>query len=106
MSIKAVTDQNFVSEVRQSERPVLVEFGTQWCAPCKQIEPVLSELSLELEDRLKVVKIDVEQAPIAAQEFGIRGIPALFVFKDGEVVANKTGAASKRVLQDWVVAAI
>ncbi|MFY0681307.1 MAG: thioredoxin [Thalassovita sp.] len=106
MSLPTVTDATFDTEVYQSDLPVLVEFGTEWCAPCKQIEPSLVALEDELKDKVRVFKADVENAPNVAMSLGVRGIPALFVFHDGQLKANRTGAASKRVLQDWVEASI
>ena len=106
MSLPTVTDATFDAEVYQSDLPVLVEFGTEWCAPCKQIEPSLIALESELKNKVKILKADVENAPSAAMNLGVRGLPALFVFRDGQLKANRTGAASKPVLQDWVKASI
>lgn len=106
MSVNAVTDATFETEVYQSDIPVLVEFGTEWCVPCKQIEPSLNALAGEFAGKVKVLKADVDQIPDVAMRLGVRGIPALFVFQDGQVTANRTGAASKRVLQDWLEASV
>ena len=102
MSLHTLTDATFDAAVYQSDLPVLIEFGTEWCAPCKQIEPVLAALSDELEGKVMVARVDIDSAPDAAMRLGVRGIPALFVFKDGHVKANRTGAASKRVLREWL----
>lgn len=102
MSLTKVTDATFDAEVYESDIPVLVEFGTEWCAPCKQIEPSLSALAAEYEGKVKVLQANVDRAPDVAMSLGVRGIPALFIFRDGQVTANRTGAASKRVLQDWI----
>ena len=85
-----------------SSNLVLVDFWAEWCGPCKQIGPSLEEISAEMEGRIKVVKVDVDSNPGAAAALGVRGIPALFLFKDGEVVSNKTGAAPKAALQSWI----
>ena len=106
MSLTSVTDETFDAEVYQAEFPVLVEFGTEWCAPCKQIEPSLNALATEFEGKVKVLKADVDNTPDVAMSLGGRGIPTLFVFRDGQVTANRTGVASKRVLQDWIEASI
>ena len=106
MTLPTVTDCSFDTEVYQSDIPVLVEFGSEWCAPCKQIEPSLIALESELKDRVKVFKADVDTTPNVAMNLGVRDIPALFVFRDGKVSANRIGAASKHVLQAWLEASI
>lgn len=106
MATVAATDATFDSIVKKSDLPVVVDFWAEWCAPCKQIGPALEELSNEMEGKIKVVKIDVDNNPSAAAELGVRGIPALFLFKGGEVVSNKTGAAPKAALKSWIEDAI
>ena len=106
MATVAATDATFDSIVKKSDLPVVVDFWAEWCGPCKQIGPVLEELSNEMEGKIKVVKIDVDSNPAAAAELGVRGIPALFLFKGGEVVSNKTGAAPKAALKGWIEDAI
>ena len=102
MSTVAVTDDTFDAEVRNSEIPVVVDFWAEWCGPCKQIGPALEEISKEYEGKIKVAKIDVDQHQNIAAQLGVRGIPALFIFKDGEVVSNRAGAAPKAALQSWI----
>ena len=106
MATVAATDATFDSIVKKSDLPVVVDFWAEWCGPCKQIGPALEELSNEMEGKIKVVKIDVDSNPSAAAELGVRGIPALFLFKNGEVVSNKTGAAPKAALKSWIEDAI
>ena len=106
MATVAATDATFDSIVKKSDLPVVVDFWAEWCGPCKQIGPALEELSNEMEGKIKVVKIDVDSNPSAAAELGVRGIPALFLFKDGKVVSNKTGAAPKAALKSWIEDAI
>ena len=106
MATIAVTDANFDAEVRQSDIPVVVDFWAEWCGPCKMIGPVLEELSEEMAGKVKIVKVNVDENPNSPAQMGVRGIPALFVFKSGEVVANKAGAAPKAALQNWIEASI
>jgi len=98
MATVAVTDATFDAEVRQSDIPV--------GGPCKQIGPSLEELSAEMEGKVKIVKVNVDENPNSPAQMGVRGIPALFVFKNGEVVANKAGAAPKAAIQDWIETSI
>ena len=102
MATLAVTDATFDAEVRQSDIPVVVDFWAEWCGPCKQIGPALEELSVEMEGKIKIVKVDVDTNPNSPAQMGVRGIPALFIFKNGEVVSNKAGAAPKAALQSWI----
>ncbi len=102
MATVAVTDDQFDTEVRNSSIPVVVDFWAEWCGPCKQIGPALEELSDELKGRVKVVKVDIDQNPNSPARLGVRGIPALFLFKDGEVVSNLTGARPKAAIANWI----
>lgn len=102
MATVAVTDDTFEAEVTNSDIPVVVDFWAEWCGPCKQIGPALEELSVELGDKVKIAKVDVDSNPNAAAALGVRGIPALFVIKDGQVVSNRAGAAPKAALQSWI----
>ncbi|MEY8828331.1 thioredoxin [Sedimentitalea sp. XS_ASV28] len=102
MSTVAVTDATFDAEVKNSDIPVVVDFWAEWCGPCKQIGPALEELSAEYEGRVKIAKVDVDNNPNSAAAMGVRGIPALFIFKDGQVVSNMAGAKPKAALQSWI----
>ena len=106
MATVAATDATFDTIVKDSVLPVVVDFWAEWCGPCKQIGPALEELSTEMEGKIKVVKVDVDSNPSAAAALGVRGIPALFLFKDGQVISNKTGAAPKAALKSWIEDAI
>ncbi|MEJ5217935.1 thioredoxin [Cognatishimia sp. D5M38] len=102
MATVAVTDATFDAEVKNSSIPVVVDFWAEWCGPCKQIGPALEELSSEMEGKVKIAKVDVDSNPNAAASMGVRGIPALFIFKDGQVISNRAGAAPKAALQSWI----
>ncbi len=93
---------NFQNEVLESDQPVLVDFWAPWCGPCKMLGPVLEELAKANDSRLKVVKVNVDENPDLAQQYEVMGIPALFLFKDGEVVDSFTGAMSKQVLTEKI----
>jgi thioredoxin 1 len=102
MATVAVSDAQFEAEVTNSDIPVVVDFWAEWCGPCKQIGPSLEELSVELGGKVKIVKVDVDTNPNSAAKMGVRGIPALFVIKDGQVVANMAGAKPKATLKSWI----
>ncbi|WP_128255075.1 thioredoxin [Falsirhodobacter deserti] len=106
MATVPVTDATFDAEVRQSDIPVIVDFWAEWCGPCRQIGPALEELSAEYEGKVKIVKVNVDENPASPAQLGVRGIPALFMFKGGEVVSNKIGAAPKAALANWIQSAI
>ena len=106
MATVKVTDYTFTAEVTNSNIPVVVDFWAEWCGPCKQIGPALEELSDEYEGKVKIVKINVDENPNSPAQMGVRGIPALFLFKDGQAIANKTGAAPKAALADWITSSI
>ncbi len=97
-AIRHVTDDSFGSEVLQSEVPVLVDYWAEWCGPCKSIAPILEAVAREYDGRLKVAKINVDENQSTPAKFGIRGIPTLMLFKNGNVEATKVGALSKSQL--------
>tara|TARA_B110000977_G_C10945747_1_gene442664 strand:+ start:486 stop:812 length:327 start_codon:yes stop_codon:yes gene_type:complete len=105
-TIVHVTDATFEAEVINSEVPVLVDYWAEWCGPCKAIAPVLEEVAANYEGKIKVCKVDVDSNKEAAQKYGIRGIPTLMVFKDGNASATKVGALSKTQLEEFVDSSI
>ena len=97
-----VTDETFDEQVIKSSVPVVIDFWAEWCGPCKQIGPALEELSEEYGEKIKIAKINVDQNPDSTSKLGVRGIPALFIFKNGEMISSKIGAAPKTDLKNWV----
>jgi thioredoxin 1 len=97
-----VTDDSFETEVIQQSAPVLVDFWAEWCGPCKMIAPILNEIAEEYGDRLRVAKLNIDENPNTPPRYGIRGIPTLMLFKDGNVEATKVGAVSKSQLTAFI----
>jgi thioredoxin 1 len=97
-----VTDDSFEQEVLQSSEPVLVDYWADWCGPCKMIAPVLDEIAGEYDGKIKVAKLNIDENPNTPPRYGIRGIPTLMLFKDGEVEATKVGAVSKSQLTAFI----
>ncbi len=101
-NILEVSDQSFERDVLQSDKPVLVDYWAEWCGPCKAIHPILEEIADEYADRLKIAKLNIDENPETPPKFGIRGIPTLMLFKDGNVEATKVGALSKSQLTAFI----
>ncbi len=100
--IKVVTDDSFESDVVNSSQAVLVDFWAPWCGPCKALAPVLDEIASEYDGKVTIAKINVDENDQSPQKYGVRGIPTMLVFKDGEVVATKMGALSKAELSAFI----
>ena len=100
------TVASFEQDVLKADLPVIVDFWAEWCGPCRQIGPALEELALEYGGKVKIVKVNVDENPESPAALGVRGIPSLFLFKDGQVVSNKVGAAPKAALANWINASI
>jgi thioredoxin 1 len=100
------TDASFDQDVLQASEPVVVDFWAEWCGPCRMIAPALDEISKEMEGKVKIVKLNVDENPQTAAKFGIRSIPTLMIFKDGKLAAQKVGAASKGDLSRWIGGAV
>ena len=106
MSVTHVTDAEFEEKVLGAEGPVLVDFWAEWCGPCKAIAPALEEIAGEMSGTLSVAKLDVDSNPSTPAKYGIRGIPTLILFKDGEVADTKVGALPKAKLTAWLRGAV
>ena len=102
MATIQVTDATFEEEVLKSDKPVVLDFWAPWCGPCKQIGPSLEEISDEMKDKITVAKVNIDENPVTPTKYGVRGIPTMLVFKDGEATATKVGAISKPAIVEWI----
>jgi thioredoxin 1 len=102
MAVGKVSDADFESQVLKSGSPVVVDFWAEWCGPCRAIGPALEEISGSLGDKVKIVKLNVDENPRTAQKYGIMSIPTLMIFKNGELASRQVGAAPKAKLEQWI----
>jgi thioredoxin 1 len=102
MATKKVSDATFEADVLKSGKPVVVDFWAEWCGPCRQIGPALEELSEEFGEAVTIAKINIDESPETPGKFGVRGIPTLMIFKNGELAATKVGAQPKSALAAWI----
>ena len=102
MATKSVTDQSFEADVLKAPGPVLVDFWAEWCGPCRVIAPALEEIAGELGDKVTIAKLNIDENPDAPQRYGVRGIPTMILFKDGQPAATKVGAEPKSRIQGWL----
>ncbi len=105
MSTVTVTDQTFEQDVLRSGKPVLVDFWAEWCGPCKQIAPALEQIAEELADAVTVAKLNIEDSPTTPSRYGVRGIPTMMLFRDGQMSSMKVGAMPKQKILDWLTEA-
>ena len=102
MALHQTSDTAFEQDVLKSGTPVLVDFWAEWCGPCKMIAPHLEAIAAELGDKVQVIKVNIDENPLTPTRYGVRGIPTLMLFKNGEVAATKVGALPKSNLMEWV----
>lgn len=102
MTTQHVTDASFEADVIGSSKPVVVDFWAEWCGPCKQISPALEEIAAEMSDQVQIAKINIDENPGVPGKYGVRGIPTLLLFQDGQVVAQKVGAMPKSQIVSWI----
>ena len=106
MATKSVTDQSFQDDVLGASGPVLVDFWAEWCGPCRMIAPALEEISNELGEKVTIAKINIDENPETPGRYGVRGIPTMLLFKDGQPIAQKVGAAPRSQIQQWLEGAL
>lgn len=99
---KVVTEESFASDVLRSDKPVLVDFWAEWCVPCKKVDPLLAEIAAEMGDKLEIVKVNIDENPKIAMEYGVMSVPTLTIFKDGERVNSVAGAKPKSFLVNFI----
>tara|TARA_B100002051_G_C16483182_1_gene509101 strand:- start:24 stop:344 length:321 start_codon:yes stop_codon:yes gene_type:complete len=95
-------DADFDQDINSQKVPVVVDFGADWCGPCKQLDPILEEIADENTDKFKVFKINIDENPMVPQKFGVRGIPTIMLFKDGKLIDTKVGSLPKTALENWI----
>lgn len=106
MTTKKVSDDSFETDVLKAEGPVLVDFWAEWCGPCKQIGPALDEIAQEMEGKLTIAKLNIDDNQVTPGKFGVRGIPTLMLFRNGKVAATRVGAMPKSKLVEWLSTAV
>jgi len=106
MSVGKVSDTDFETEVLRAEGPVVVDFWAEWCGPCHAIAPALGEIADAMGDKVKIVKLNVDESPSTAAKYGVMSIPTLMVFKGGEMASRQVGAVPKVKLQQWISASV
>ncbi|MDG2318903.1 MAG: thioredoxin TrxA [Rhodospirillaceae bacterium] len=104
--MKHVSDDSFDSDVLKADGPVLVDFWAEWCAPCKQIGPILDEIDKDMGEKITIAKVNIDDNPDTPTKYNVRGIPTLILFKDGEIAATKVGLLPKNKLMEWVETSI
>jgi thioredoxin 1 len=102
MTIVQTTDTSFAADVLESDVPVVVDFWAEWCGPCKMIAPMLEELASDKAAQVRIAKVNIDDNPLTPTKYGVRGIPTLMLFKNGEITATKVGAMPKTKLYEWV----
>jgi thioredoxin 1 len=106
MGVGKVSDATFEAEVLKASEPVVVDFWAEWCGPCRMIAPALEEIAGTMGDKVKVVKVNVDENPATASKYGIMSIPTLMIFKNGQLASRQVGAAPKQKLEQWISAAM
>ncbi|MBL6078294.1 thioredoxin TrxA [Belnapia sp. T18] len=103
---KAVTDDSFKQDVLEASGPVLVDFWAEWCGPCRMVGPILDDIAREYDGKLTIAKVNIDENPMTPNEYAVRGIPTMLLFKDGKLLDTKVGALPKTALKDWIAGKI
>jgi thioredoxin 1 len=103
---KAVTDDSFKQDVLDASGPVLVDFWAEWCGPCRMVGPILDDIAREYDGKLTIAKVNIDENPMTPNEYAVRGIPTMLLFKDGKLLDTKVGALPKTALKDWIAGQI
>ncbi|HTT84062.1 MAG TPA: thioredoxin TrxA [Rhizomicrobium sp.] len=101
-----ISDSSFETDVLKAAKPVVVDFWAEWCGPCRMIAPALEELATELQDKVTIAKLNIDESPQTPSKYGVRGVPTLMIFRDGQVAASKVGALPKSKIREWIEASI
>ncbi len=102
MTTFKTSDSTFDQDISNSEIPVIVDFGAEWCGPCKQIDPILEEIAQENKNKIKIYKMNIDENPLTPQKYGVRGIPTIMLFNDGKLIDSKVGSLPKSALENWI----
>ena len=102
MSIKSIKENEFETEVANSDLPVLIDFWAEWCGPCKELSPILEEIASEMDNKIKIVKLNIDENPSLPNQHGVQSIPTLIAFKEGKPIATKIGGAVKSEIVSWI----
>lgn len=100
--IHEITDDNFETEIKKSNLPVLIDFWAPWCGPCKMLNPIMEEINKIMKDKIKICKMNIDESPKIPSELGIRGIPTMIIFKSGKMIDTKVGMHSQSVIEEWL----
>ena len=102
MTTHVTNDQTFDKDIGYQDTPVIVDFGAEWCGPCKQLDPILEEIAIENHDKVRIFKMNIDENPMTPQKFGVRGIPTIMLFNKGELIDTKVGSLPKSALEAWI----